>query len=137
MQGTMFFGKQLRLNFSLRQSDVINKLRGHYDESGRNQREKNRVEALRDLETKKKRKMITRALMLREQVRKGPVFGLGGPPMGYINEFEGPPVTEMPRLNVGPGMGYPPSGRDGMPTEMHHILFVDNLPTSIEPAALQ
>ena len=79
--------------------------------------------------------MINRALMLRDQIKKGPMFGLGGPPAGFMNEFDGAP-TDMPRP-FAPGMGFHQQGPStGGMSDMNHILFVDNLPTTIEPSAL-
>lgn len=71
LRGTMFFGKPLRLNYAKRLSDVIAKMKGTFDESSKAKREDNQKVGIASKEIKKKKKLIDRLFMLREQVKQG------------------------------------------------------------------
>ena len=44
LRGYIFFGKPLRLNFAKKESDVIAKMRGTFDEEAKAQRERRKIQ---------------------------------------------------------------------------------------------
>ena len=62
----LVYGKPLRLSFARKFSDVTAKMRGVFDESVKMEREDRSKESLQNKETKRRRKMIEKLLMLRK-----------------------------------------------------------------------
>ena len=67
LRGYMFYGKPLRLNYSLRDSDFIAKLKGTFDDALIKKREVFHQEEAKIREIKARRKIINKLLKLRQQ----------------------------------------------------------------------
>ena len=67
LRGYPFFGKPMRLNFSKKESDLIAKINGTFDEAVLKKRAARHEQDTRAREIKLKRKMIDRLIKLRRQ----------------------------------------------------------------------
>lgn len=67
LRGYPFYGKPMRLNFSKKESDLIAKINGTFDESVLKKRTARHQQDARAREIKLKRKMIDRLIKLRRQ----------------------------------------------------------------------
>ena len=65
LRGYVFFGKPMRVNFSKKESDVIAKMRGTFEESDTAKREQRRVKELKEKSIKAKKKQIDKLMKLR------------------------------------------------------------------------
>mmetsp|Transcript_23736 Transcript_23736/g.23422 ORF Transcript_23736/g.23422 Transcript_23736/m.23422 type:complete len:87 (+) Transcript_23736:374-634(+) len=65
LRGYVFFSKPLRINFAKRESDVISKMRGTYDEEAKAQREQKNIKEKHEREIKRKKKLIDKLIKLR------------------------------------------------------------------------
>lgn len=65
LRGYVFFGKPMRVNFSKKESDVIAKMRGQFEESDKAKREQRRVKELKEKSIKAKKKQIDKLMKLR------------------------------------------------------------------------
>ena len=66
LRGYVFFGKHMRLNYSKKESDVIAKMRGTWEESDKAKREQRRVKELKEKAIKAKKKLIDKLMKIRQ-----------------------------------------------------------------------
>ena len=66
LQGTILYGKPLRLSFSRKFSDVTAKMRGQFDESVKQERQVKNQESIDNKQKKKIKKMIEKLHHLRQ-----------------------------------------------------------------------
>lgn len=65
LRGYQFFGKPLRVSYARKQSDVIAKMRGTFEESEKAKRETRRVQELKVKSVKAKKRLIDKLMKMR------------------------------------------------------------------------
>jgi len=73
LRGYIFMGKPLRVNFAKKQSDVIAKMRGTYEESDKAKREQRRTKEIKEKSIKQKKKLIDKFLRMRQDFDENPM----------------------------------------------------------------
>ena len=66
LRGYVFFGKPMRVNYSKKESDVIAKMRGTFEESDKAKREQRRIKELKEKSIKAKKKQIDKLMKIRQ-----------------------------------------------------------------------
>lgn len=74
LRGYQFFGKPLRVSYARKQSDVIAKMRGTFEESEKAKRETRRVQELKVKSVKAKKRLIDKLMKMRQDSEDMPVF---------------------------------------------------------------
>ena len=108
LRGYPFFGKPLRLNFSKKESDLISKIQGTFDEQILKVRAQRHMRDEKQRELKMQRKMINSFIKLRKQ------------------------TAQMMNQELDPRFGGRPTQ-----SGIHKILFIERLPRSVKPELLE